>query len=96
MYKLKYYSLTKEEKEDLKKTFYATEFGNNIKARLDRLFIIGILAFIVSIILFFTKANIWDLIMAISLLLSSFIFIFASFRIRITKLNNYLIKLKKK
>ena len=34
MYKLKYYSLTKEERQDLKEKFYQTDFGSSMRARL--------------------------------------------------------------
>ena len=96
MYKLKYYSLTNKEKYQLKNNFYQTEFGKSIDLRLKRVFIIGIIAFFFGIFLIITKKNIWDIITAISLLLASFLFIFGSFKIRINKLNDFLIKQKKK
>ena len=96
MYKLKYYSLSKEERKKITEDFYKTEFGNMIKKRLDRVFIIGIMSFIVSILFFIINKNIWDIISAVSLLIASFVFIIGSFKVRIDKINNYLIKQKKK
>ena len=96
MYKLKYYSLENSEKEKLKQDFYQTEYGKNIKMRLDRLFVIGILGIIFSIILLIINKNIWDLVTSITLFLASIFFIIASFKVRIKKLNDYLIKNMKK
>ncbi len=96
MYKLKYYSLENSEKEKLKQDFYQTEYGKNIKMRLDRLFVIGILGIIFSIILLIINKNIWDLVTSITLFLASIFFIIASFKVRIKKLNDYLIKNRKK
>ncbi len=95
MYKLKYFTLSKRDKNKLKETFYQTEFGQNIKKRLIRLLIIGILSIIYSIYLLITSENIWELIMGIMLLSAGLIFILGSIFIRINKLNNYLIKNKK-
>ncbi len=95
MYKLKYYSLTKDEKKKLKEDFYKTEFGESIKMRLNRLFIIGILGILFSIYLFITSENKWNTIYAIILVMASLIFIGGSFSVRIQKLNDYLIKKKK-
>ena len=96
MYKLKYYSLTKEEKQDLKEKFYQTDFGSSMRARLNRLFIIGIMAFMFSIFIFVTNNNIWEIVMGVMLLIASFIFIIGSFKIRVKKLNDYLVKNAKK
>lgn len=91
MYKLKYYSLNKEEKIKLKKDFYKTEFGIKIKQLLTRLLLIGLIGLPFSIYLLLTYKNIWDLIIAISLLIASIIFIISSFTLRIKKLNRYLV-----
>ena len=91
MYKLKYYSLTKDEKIKLQEDFYKTEFGAHIKQLLTRLLIIGIIGLPFSIYLILTYKNIWDLIIAISLLVASIIFIISSFTLRIKKLNRYLV-----
>ena len=42
MYKLKYYSLKKEEKEKLKKDFDNTEFGIRTNTRLKRILVVGL------------------------------------------------------
>ncbi len=96
MYKLKYYSLNKEEKYKLKNNFYATQYGNELRARLNRLLIIGIMGILFSIYLFIFNTTKWDIVTGIILLLASFTFIIASFKIRINKLNDYLIKQSKK
>jgi len=94
MLKLKYYSLTKEEKFKLKEKFYKTEFGKSIKERLNRLLIIGILGIIFSIFLFLYNPSKWDIISGVLLLVASLIFTIGSYRVRIKKLNNFLIKNK--
>ncbi len=96
MYKLKYYYLTKEKKEKLKKEFINTEYGKNLTKRLDRLFIIGICSFLFSIYLFISNKNIWDIITGIILLISSLLFTIGSHKIRIKNLNIFLIKNTKK
>jgi len=93
--RLKYYSLTKEEKLKLKDEFYQTEFGKNIKYRLNRLLITGIFSFIFSILLFIIHTTIWDITTGIILLIASLIFIIGSHKLRINKLNNFLISKKK-
>ena len=96
MLRLKYYSLTKEEKENLKQEFYKTEFGKEIKVRLDRLFIIGIIGILFRIYLYITSINIWNIVYSTILLIASILFIIMSFKVRINKINNFLVKKKKK
>lgn len=96
MLRLKYYSLTKEEKQTLKEKFYNTEFGNNIKLRLNRLIMTGIIGVLFSIYLFVTANNKWNIVYATILLLASIFFIISSHKVRIKKLNDYLVKTKKK
>ncbi len=95
MYKLKYYSLAKEEKVKIKEEFYQTEFGSKMKTRLNRLLVTGILSFIFSIYLFISHTNNWEIITGITLLCASFVFVIASFKIRIRKINDFLVKKKK-
>lgn len=95
MYKLKYYSLNKEEKLKLKEDFYKTEFGLSIKKRLNRLLITGITGIIFSIYLFIDQNNFWDIFTGIITLIASIIFIVGSFKVRIKKLNDFLVKKKK-
>lgn len=93
--KLKYYSLNKNERKDLKNKFYNTEYGNNIKKRLDRVFIIGILGIIFSLYLLILPNNKWDIVEGIILIIASFIFIFGSHKVRINKINTFLTQKKK-
>ena len=95
MLKLKWYTLTKQEKYETKDKFYNTEYGSLIKKRLDRLFITGILGILFSCYLFIFPSNKWDIVTGIILLIASFIFIIGSFKVRIDKLNNFLTKKKK-
>ena len=94
MYKLKYYSLTKEEKEKLTKEFYQTDYGKMIKKRLDRVFVIGIMSIAFGLFLIITNTSIWDILSGISLLIASVVFIYGSIKVRINKINDYLIKKK--
>ncbi len=94
MYKLKYYSLTKEEKEKLTKEFYQTDYGKMIKKRLDRVFIIGIMSIVFGLFLIITNTSIWDILSGSSLLIAAAIFIYGSIKVRINKINDYLIKKK--
>ena len=96
MYRLKIYSLSKDERNKLKEEFYKTDIGKDLKLRLTRLLIIGILGILFSIYLFVSNTSIFDIITGIILVIASLVFIIASFRLRITKLNDYLIKNKKK
>lgn len=96
MLRLKYYSLTKEEKQKLKEKFYNTEFGNSIKLRLNRLIMTGVIGVLFSIYLFVTANNKWNIVYATILLLASIFFIISSHKVRIKKLNDYLVKTKKK
>ena len=95
MLRLKYYSLNKNEKKELKNNFYNTEFGKNIKNRLDRLFLIGIIGILFSLYLFINPANKWDIVTGVILDIASIIFITESFKVRIKKINDYLVKQKK-
>ena len=90
----KFLDLSKKEKIKIKKEFFQTDKGNNIKVRLKRLFIIGILGIIFSIFLYVTHSNIWEIISSISLLLASIFFIISSIYLYIRNLNNYLNKKK--
>lgn len=95
MYKLKYYSLSQEEKKSLKEDFYKTDYGKMIKTRLDRVFIIGLMSFAFGILLIIIRTSIWDIFSGISLIIASFIFIIGSFKVRINKINDFLVKQKR-
>ena len=96
MYRLKYYSLTKEEKNKLKEELYNTNYGKTIKLRLTRLLITGILLLIIGIYYLIDAKNVWNYAFAASILMTSLFFIYSSFKVRITKLNDYLVQKKKK
>lgn len=95
MLKLKYNTLSKEEKNKVKNDFYKTEFGLSIKKRLDRLFIIGILSMLFSLYLFIMPSNKWDIVTAVILVIAALIFITSSFKVRIDKINTFLTTKKK-
>lgn len=94
MYKLKYYSLTKKEKNRLKQDYYKTELGKNVNVRLNRVLIYGIMGILFSILFFFTDDALAFRILSIGLFIVSIIFIIGSFKVRIKKLNEYLVKKK--
>lgn len=77
-----------------KNEFYQTEYGNNLKKRLDRLIIIGIIGIIFGIILIIFNTNKWDIVTAIILLIASLFFISESITLRISKTNDYILKKK--
>lgn len=95
MLKLKYNTLSKEEKNKVKNDFYKTEFGLSIKKRLDRLFIIGILSILFSLYLFIMPSNKWDIVTAVILVIAALIFITGSFKVRTDKINTFLTTKKK-
>ena len=94
--KLKYYYLTKEEKRKLKEEYYNTEVGSNVKIRLIRVLFYGIIGIIYSIYLFFSEEYLTFKILASGLFILSLIFIVGSFKVKIDKLNAYLVKKNKK
>jgi len=95
MLKLKYYTLNKDEKKKLKEKFYNTEIGKSLKTRLNRLFILGISGLLFSLYLFIFHSNYWDIYTGVLLIIASLVFIIGSFKIRINKLNEFLVKDKK-
>ncbi len=95
MLKLKYYSLSKEEKRKLKSEFYTTPYGKNLNARLTRLLITGFLGILFGLFLILKPSNNWDIYTGIVLGIVSIIFVVSSIVIRPKKLNAYLIKNKK-
>lgn len=89
---MKYNTLSKEEKRDLKKKFKNTEEGKVILARLNRLFIYGILGILFSIYLFISESSITYILVGSVLLIVSLIYFISSFVLRKKELNNFLIK----
>ena len=96
MYRLKYYSLSKEEKKELKNKFYETDTGKDVKFHLNRLLITGIFGLIFGIILIVINKSIWEIVLGVSLIILSLFFIISSFWVRINKINDYLVKTYKK
>ena len=96
MYRLKYYSLSKEEKKELKNKFYETDTGKDVKFHLNRLLITGIFGLIFGIILIIINKSIWEIVLGVSLIILSLFFIISSFWVRINKINDYLVKTNKK
>ncbi len=96
MYRLKYYSLNKNEKKELKDKFYETDTGKVVKFHLNRLFITGIFGLIFGIILIVINKSIWEIVLGVSLIGICLFFIISSFWVRINKINDYLVKTNKK
>ncbi len=96
MYRLKYYSLNKDEKKELKDKFYETDTGKVVKFHLNRLLITGIFGLIFGIILIIINKSIWEIVLGVSLIGISLFFIISSFWVRINKINDYLVKTYKK
>lgn len=94
MYKLKYYSLKKEKRKEITNEFYNTDFGKSIKERLTRLNIIGILAILFSIYLIISGSSKWEIVYGIILTIAGIIFIIGSYKVKIDKINTYLINKK--
>ncbi len=95
MYKLKYYTLNKEAKKKLRSDFSETDYGHTLNKRLIRIFIIGIIGLLLAIYLLYTYETIWDLITISSLLIASLVFIISPRMIKVSKLNDFLVKKEK-
>ena len=93
--KNKYQRMSKEEKKNLIIEYKKTEKGKYLMEKLRNLLIIGILSYIYSFYLIITAENVWDYIAASSLLLAGCVFIVASLKLRIKKLNKFAIKKNK-
>lgn len=100
MLKNKYQRMNKKEKQELLNKFKQTQEGKNKLARLNRILIYGILAFLYSLyILIDNKLNnnsVFMYIFGAIVLVTSLVFIFAHFKLKVTTLNKYAIKGKKK
>ena len=95
--KNKYCRMSKEEKKQCQKFYYNTDKGKDMKKRLTRLFIIGIIGICFSIFLvvsgyFANELNWATWGMAGILLAFSIVFIVGAFKIRIKCLNQYAVK----
>jgi len=99
--KNKYQRMSKQEKKELKETYYKTEEGKSMYNRLTRLLITGSMGILFSIYLIYTNYskdgnNIWEYLVAAILLIASIIYIISSIKIKIKVLNKFAIKNTKK
>ena len=94
MIKSKYATLSKDEKMKAKEEFYQTDLGRNLKFRLDRLFITGIVGILFSIFLFVSNSHVAEIVLGIMLLIASLVFLISSIKIRRDKISIYLNKKK--
>lgn len=95
--KNKYQRMNKTEKKDIQDKYFNSSEGINMKNRLTRLNITGVMGILFSIYLIYSNItqdgnNIWQYIMAGILFISSIIFIIGSYKIRIKVLNKFAIK----
>ena len=96
MERLKYYSLNKEERQVLKEEFCKSPLGKDVNIRLKRVVIIGITLIIYSIYLLLFQNNTFEIVSGISLIIIALLFIIGSYKIKINKLNDFLIKKQKR
>ena len=96
MERLKYYSLNKEERQVLKEEFSKSPLGKDVNIRLKRVVIIGIMLIIYSIYLLLFQNNTFEIVSGISLIIIALLFIIGSYKIKINKLNDFLIKKQKR
>lgn len=87
MYKYNNYKKYKDE-------FFQTDYGKSLKARLNRLIIIGILGILFSLYLIIWHTTKWDIVSGVILILASLFFIIESISLRISKTNDYILKKK--
>ena len=96
--KIKYLRLPKVDKKKLQELYYATENGKLLKKRLlvVMLAAFGLLICSLAIIFdtYYNNHSIWNYIYAGFLFLSSLAFFISSYKLRIKRLNDYLIKNK--
>ncbi len=96
--KNKFQRMNKEEKIEITKEFYKTEFGFQTKNRLIRILLVGIFSVFYTLYLIydliFNNYNIWTIILAIGFFIAAIVFITGYFKLKIKFLNNYAIKKK--
>ena len=96
--KNKYQRMDKEEKQKLRKKYSKTTEGKGKIARLNRLFIIGVIGIVISIGLFISAIinnnTVLDYISAGILLVFSIVFIIGSLNIRQKEYNKFALKQK--
>ncbi len=99
--KNQYQRMSKDEKKDLKKTYYNCDEGKIMNIRLFRLFLTGTIGILFSLYIItnnYIHYNVdWTTwITSIPLFIASIVFIIASIYLRGKKLNEFAIKLAKK
>ena len=95
--KNKYQRMNKEEKKQCKSFYYNTLKGKEMRVRLNRLVVLGVIGIAFAIFLIISgylsnEINWATWTMAIILIIFSLIFIFGSIRLRVKCLNLYAIK----
>lgn len=94
--KCKYRRMTKEEKKKIRINYYKTSNGIEMKKRLQRIFICGILLIMYSFIeiyeYIFINTHTYILLSIILFFISGIIFLVGFIRIRLKVLNQYAIK----
>lgn len=99
MIKNKYQRLNKKERKEAREKFYATEFGQEQKARFNRILLVSVLLFIYGIYLLIEtiiKANsIWGYVSATTMFIFALVFAIGRHKVIIKNVNDYLIKKKK-
>ena len=95
--KNKYQRMSKEEKNKLKNKYYATPKGKEMKTRLDRLFIIGIIGIVFSAFLIISgylsgRIEWYTWVVASLLMFFSIVYVVGSLKLREKVLNQFAIK----
>lgn len=98
--KIKYLRLTKKERKEVKQNFYQTKQGIYLKKKLNMVIFSAISLILISIYLiieaFIKDISIMQYIYAFTILFFGVIFLTSYFKIKITKLNDYITKPKNK
>lgn len=98
--KIKYLRLTKEQKKKAKDLYYNTPKGKALKSKLRLVLISSIGLFLCSILIIgdaiINKKSVWDYIYAASLAIAALIFLIVSYKLRIKRINNYIVNNKVK
>ena len=98
--KLKYYALSKEKRKEVKEEYFSSDKGKKVNKSLTFALLSSIACFIYSIYLiydaFFKTINIENKIYSFTILASAVILFIAYYKVKITKLNEYVIKKKYK
>lgn len=98
--KIKYLRLTKEERKKVRELYYATPKGKALKSKL-RLVLFSSLGLLLCFIYLITDAlmhsgSTWDYAYAICILVFAIFFLVAYFKLRLKRLNDYVVNNKLK